>query len=345
MFVINPVEDITQSYKEFLNGVKIEQLAIDLSNPSYLVVIRAIDWDSANFARGIQFPLSDAPALIKYSASEFSPVSPTPSKHIRLATPSVFRSLNPDENSELIADKLDSALVEQLDWNREGTTPTEFLKKSLRESQFDFEQANAHITLTLSGADRWMYCASIAPENNRKRKKQRENLSTNYDFMTRIDNPSNFAKQLGYDFGKQVKIKADFQCNSSALFEIGSAAVKEHIANSLARFATTQELSTVAKSVAAEALARHKEGPDGYSIFIDHGPVLYLESKNIAPFIAGIPKFREGEFLPFVKQIEYEEQKEYRFVTSIQFHTPKNDAFNLIVSDELRNLMTPLGFV
>ncbi len=345
MFVINPLEDIAQSHPEFLNGVKIEQVAIDPNNPSYSLVIRSIDWDSADFARGIQLPPSDVPALIKYSASQFSPVSATPSTHIRLATPIVFRGLNPDKHSELIADKLDSILVEQLDWKRKGTTPTEFLKKSLRESPVDFEHANAHITLTLSGPDEWMYCTSISPDTRRQRMKQRDNLSANYDFMTRINNPSNFAKQLGYDFGKQVRIEEDFQCSAPELFSIVSPPTKEYIENTLACYSTTHGLSMAEKSVLAAAHARHKERPGGYSIFIDHGPVLYLETKNIPPFIAGIPQFREGDFLPFVKQIEYKAQQEYRFVASIEFHTPKNNTFDLVVSKELRKLMTPLGYV
>ena len=92
------------------------------------------------------------------------------------------------------------------------------------------------------------------------------------------------------------------------------------------------------------ALARHKATPDGYVIHVSHGTVIYLAGDRIGPFIAGRPELRKAEFLPFVKQIEYAEQQEYRFVISVQFHAPKKDTFDLGVSAELRNLMTPLGY-
>ena len=84
----------------------------------------------------------------------------------------------------------------------------EFLKKRMRERQYEYEQTSTRVTITLSGPSHLMYCMSIAPDTSHKSKLQRKHLSTNYDFMTRINNPARFAKQLGDDFGKQVKIKA-----------------------------------------------------------------------------------------------------------------------------------------
>ena len=84
-------------------------------------------------------------------------------------------------------------------------------------------------------------------------------------------------------------------------------------------------------------------------IHVVHGAVVYLESDRIAPFIAEIPEFHAGRILPFVKQIDYEEQQEYRFVISVLLPTPINNNTNntiyLAVSDELRSLMTPLRAV
>ena len=54
------------------------------------------------------------------------------------------------------------------------------------------------------------------------------------------------------------------------------------------------------------------------------------------------PEGEGGSIIPFVKRKKYKEQQEYRFVVSVQFHSPKEDTFALKVSDELRNLMTPI---
>ena len=47
-----------------------------------------------------------------------------------------------------------------------------------------------------------------------------------------------------------------------------------------------------------------------------------------------------GSIIPFVKRKKYKEQQEYRFVVSVQFHSPNKDTFNLKVSDAFRNLMS-----
>ena len=288
---VQSMQDAGLSKEELLNGVKIEEIAID---PTFVVVFRAIDWESANFARDIQLPSSQAPTLIKYSAAEHSPVSSTPSKHIRIATPAVFRRLEPDKNSDLIADTLDSAVVDKLDWGKEGSTQMEFLKKRMLDRKHELDQINARITLTLTVPAHFMYCTSIATETTRNRINQRKHLSTNYDFMTRIDNPTQFAKQLGCDFGKHAIISENFQCDYPELFARASPQVRNYIENALTKLASTEGISSDYNSALAEAFARHKASPCAYTIHVSHGAVVYMDGYRIKPFLAGIPEFRRA---------------------------------------------------
>ena len=335
----HPIQTGGLSQEELLHGVDIENIGLDASDPTYVLVTRRIDWENASFARRIQFQSSPAPALIKYSAAEYSPVSSIPAKHIRLATPAYFRRLEPNKNSTLIADELDSAFVDKLNWRKRGSAQMEFLKKRMNEL------TNVDVTLTLSGPKHLMYCTSIAPESSHLKKKQQEHLSASYDFMTGINNPTLFATQLGHAFAKQVKINDDFKCNFPGLFAIASVLVKDHIENSLTHLVSNEGISGSAKSAFTNALARHKETANGYTIHVSHGAVVYLDGDTIGTFLADIPEVRKADFLPFVKQTEYAEQQEYRFVISVQYHEPRIDTYDLVVSDELRTLMTSLGAV
>ena len=46
----------------------------------------------------------------------------------------------------------------------------------------------------------------------------------------------------------------------------------------------------------------------------------------------------------FVKDKEYEVQQEYRFVVSVNFHSPSEKAIWLKVSEDLKRFMSPLSF-
>ena len=345
IMTLHPKQNGGLSQDELLHGVEIEDIRMDANNPTYVLVTRRIDWENARLPRRIRFQSSPAPALIKYSAAKFSPVSSSPAKHIRLATPAFFRHLEPNKNSALIADELDSAFVDKLNWGKEGRTEFEVLKKWFRDRQSRYELTNFDVTLTLSGPKNLMYCTSIAPESRHERKKQQKHLSKNYNFMTRIDNPTCFATQLGYEYAKQVKINEDLKCKFPELFALESPLVKDHIEKSLKHVISNEGISASAKSVFTESLARNKETANGYIILVDHGTVVYLDGGKIGPFISGIPEIRRAEFVPFVKHTEYTEQQEYRFVISVKYHEPKIDTFDLVVSDELKSLMTPLGTV
>ena len=322
---------------------ELEGAAINVKQPSYFVVIQRVNWEKAPFARDIPLPPSQPKRLIKYSKAKWSPVSSCPAKQIQLARSSFYRELEPDKNSELIGDELDSAFIAKLDWRKKGVSTMEFLKKRLRTSLPGLEHTDSRIALTFTAPGSWMYCTSIDPGSNSKRQIQKKHLSLNYDFMTNIDNLPSFAQQLGSDFGQQCEINNTFMRSIPEYSSLMSSITKKTIDNTLKNFLAIEGISECTKKNLTNAVAQLKATPEAYTIHISHGAVAYLERDSIACLMAEIPDFHNAATLSFLKQIDYAEQQEYRFVISVQLHTPKIDKFYLTVSDELRNLMTPLG--
>ena len=253
---------------------------------------------------------SKSDTLIKYSEARFSPVSSEPAGHIRLATPSYYQELEAGENSELIADDREGIYIESLNWRNQGSVVMENFRQRSTASLPGLRY-NLKAKITWARDDFWMYCASIDPNINYKRKKQMKHLSSSYNFMTKIEKPSEFAKQLGRDVGKQIEFDRDLKCDNFGL----------HI---LASFSRKQN------DFLGDAL-----------ITVDHGPIIYLDEDKRQKLLNDYEEY-SGSIIPFVKRKKYKEQQEYRFVGSVQFHSPNKDTFNLKVSDEFRNLMAPI---
>ncbi len=188
------------------------------------------------------------------------------------------------------------------------------------------------MTLELDSGS-WLYCTSIDPKVNDQRIIQMKRTNPEYNFMTKIDEPTAFAQQLGYDFGRQIKSNRDLKCDLQGAHLLTSALARE-------------------------------SGIGGFSIFVYHGPVIYLEEKEKPEFISRasektgnhillikgekceVPQEYEmgNQVVLFVKDKEYEVQQEYRFVVSVNFHSPSKKAIKLKVSDNLKRFMSPLSF-
>ncbi len=321
---------------------ELEGTAINVK-PSYFVVIQRVNWEKVPFARDTHLPPSQPKRLIKYSKAKWSPVSSCPAKTIQLARSSLYRELEPVNHSEWIRDELDSAFIAKLDWRKKGVSTMEFLKKRLRASLPGLEHTDSSIVVKFTAPGSWTYCTSIDPGSNSKRQIQKNHLALNYDFMTNIDNVPSFALQLGSDFGQQCEINNTFMVTLPKYSSLMSSITKKTIDNTLKNALAIEGISECTKKNLTNAVAQLKATPEAYTIHISHGAVAYLERDSIACLMAEIPDFDNAALLPFVKQIDYAEQQEYRFVISVQLHTPRIDKFNLAVSDELRTLMTPLG--
>ena len=253
---------------------------------------------------------SKSDTLIKYSEARFSPVSLEPADCIQLATPSYYQKLEAGKNSELIADNREGVYIESLDWRNRGSVAMEALKKNVTASLPGLRY-NLKAKITWARRDFWMYCASINPNINYKRKKQMKHLSPNYNFMTKIKEPSEFAKQLGRDVGKQIELDRDLECDYPYWHMI------------------------------AFQVRKQSEFLGDYLIAVDHGPVIYLADDKIEKLLNKYSEEHRASIVPFVKRKKYKKQQEYRFLISVQFHSPKQDTFYLKVSDELKNLMAP----
>ena len=282
---------------------------------SYSVKVCFVDLQS--IMRGIKNSYSESDMLIKYSEAKYSPVSPEPADHIRLATPSYYQNLEVEENSELIKDDLEGSYIEHLNWNRKGSYSLEAFKKNISGPPLYAGNSSVSLKLTWARKGFWMYCTSINSNMKYKRTKEMRSFSPNYDFITKIEKPSEFAKQLGRDVGKHISLHDNLKCDSPGLYIITSASKKEFI-------------------------AKHGVGIGKHLIFVNHGPVIYLDEDKIQKFMNNIPNVEDGSIIPFVKRKEYKNQQEYRFVVSVQWHSPTEDILDLQVSDYLRDFMSPI---
>ena len=287
------IKPVDQSFEQILSPGHEFQSMFTATDLSYTVKVCFVDLQST--MRGINHSYSDSDTLIKYSEAQYSPVSPEPADHIRLATLSYYRNLKVEANSELLRDDLEGAYIERKNLG-------EYVRVKNKK-------------VLLHGC--WIYCVSIDPNTNYKRSDQRVNLSSDYDFITKIEKPSEFAKQLGRDVGKHISVHNNLKCDLPGLHMITSATKKELI-------------------------AKHGVGIGEHLIFVNHGPVIYLNEDKIQEYMNNIPNVEGGSIIPFVKREKYENQQEYRFVVSVQWHSPNEDILDLQVSDEIRNLMSPI---
>ena len=295
-----------------------------VGNLSYTVRICFVDLTT--IVSGINFhSYSESDTLIKYSEARFSPVSSKSANSIQLATPSYYRNLNPKTNSEFIADNLESAYRERLSWQNQGSVGMETLKESLASSPFNFtDNVSIEVTNVLL-SEFWMYCTSIAPYLRDDMEEQMKDLSPSYNSITKIENPSKFAEQLGRDVGKQIELHRDFEFNPSGWeFRDFYGEVLDMISFRLGEQSSGEQ------------------GKVDYLISVNHGPVIYLAEDEIEESIINVQKGSSGAIIPFLKRKKYEEQQEYRFVIRVRCHSPNENPFYLKVSDELRNLMKPI---
>lgn len=288
-------------------GQKFESM-FTIKDPSYTVKVCFVDLQYIVW--GNRHSYSESDTLLKYSKAKYSPISTDPSDHIRLATPSYYQNLDVEENSELIRDDLEGSYKEHLNWKKKGSHGMEAIKKNIKGPPLYAGNSSLSLKITWASKDFWMYCASIDPNTNHKRMEQMENLSSGYDFMTKIESPTEFAKQLGRDVGKYISNHKILKCNQPGFL---------------------YNMTLTANKFKEKHL-----------ISVDHGPIIYLSDDKIQEVLNKIPNVYVGSIIPFVKQEKYENQQEYRFVVSVQWHRQTENILDLPVSNDLRKLLSPI---
>lgn len=310
--------DVGVFWRDPLPGFVLGSEITYFESPSYTVVVRNVDWKNLQFPTWIDSPISQPTSLIKYSMAEHSPVSENPTDYIQLGTPSYFRFVKAEQGSELMADELESAYVETLDWRKHGSSMMESMKDRFASSFLSVPN-DARQKMKWTRDDVLIYCTSVAPETSYDRELHEESISSNYDFATRIVRPSCFAAELGHLFGKQIDYENDLSADLPG----------RHMLATLAR-------------TRAHCLGE-------YLIIVNHGSVLYLPEEEIETAMNPQNSTGYNQILPFLKRKTYEGQQEYRFVIDVQFHRIGNHTededgtFLLKISEKLRDLMSPIG--
>ena len=309
-----------------------------MKEQSYIVMEHFVDLNG--IMRDVHHSYSESDTLIKYSKKEHSPVSLVPSDLIRLGAHNSYGDYINDPG--LVGDDSEGEYMETHDWTKRENRWSEARKKRLiGESPILDDTTLRNIkfkmstTWTLSSGS-WLYCTSIDPKLNSQRIIQMKMTDPAYNFMTKIDKPSTFARQLAYDFGKQIDSNRDLKCDSPGWHTLASAVSKQ------------SEIGN-------------------YSISVYHGPVIYLEKKEAAEFIScasekvgnignlfvngkaaefiDSPSVKVGNIvILFVKDKKYQVQQEYRLVVSVNFHSPSGKGICLEISDDLRKFMSALYF-
>ncbi|RKU22657.1 hypothetical protein C6500_03930 [Candidatus Poribacteria bacterium] len=277
---------------------------------SYTVQVRFVDLQT--IISGVQHSYSKPDRLIKYSKAEHSPVSSKSADFLKLATPLYYRELEVETNSELIADDLESTYIKHGNWNDEERAVIKRVEKSVTKNLLSF-RTNTTFCFRIEVNNFCMYCTSIDPGLSYEREKQMKNLSLDYDCMTKIEKPPEFAEQLGRDVGKHISLQNDLEIDFSQ-------APILHTLGSFHRKLTA--------------------GMGEYLVLVDHGPVIYLDESEIVEVVKEDSEANGANIIPFVKRGKYQEQQEYRFLVRVHGLIIDKTEFYLKVSDELRKLMS-----
>ena len=256
-------------------------------------------------------------SLIKHSKSQHTPVS---ADNIQLATPAYYQELETKANSELLADELEGtfSLIHPLNMpDKHHDIPSE---------------RKFRLNIKLNFDSYWMYCTSIDPLKNTLRKEQAEHLDSNYDCMAKIGNLSEFAMQIGLDFAEQIDFRNDLKVISNSGSQNSVQRIKKGIEKDFGRVGE-------------------------HIIFVRHGPVTYADNiKELSLSPVSLDELRAGieydvdrkviqqiaHITPFLKLPNYQKQQEYRFIIWDLSYMPNNRRFYLKISNELRNLVSPI---
>ena len=229
--------------------------------------------------------ITTSPAVVKFSEGQHA-ISKAPC--VQLSVPQVYRDRQ--DLPRGIRDPLDAAYLERYDYDR-------FLDIYGRPAP-RIRTPSASVTLTRAVHGCWLFCTSIQPADDEQMTALAQRFP-DYDCATMIDDPSEFAVQLGLDFGRLVRHEV-------------------------------VHLDTLVQ------LVRQRTRPLGLSVVnVYHGPVFY--PSDPAAFLNQYPDELRGQVLPFVKNKEFEEDQEYRFAVSV-FGIPSSQIVRFPTSNEIRAL-------
>lgn len=210
-------------------------------------------------------------------------------KKIRISKPALFRKygegliLDPAEayashtevDTEIIDDPHELASEQLL--NEEFAEASELLQSNFKHTRRS-KKTSHKTTYSLSfGKNGWIFSTSIEPESQEEKEKWRESMPDEYDHVSYIHRPREFARALG----------------SMVAEQLGPQGQVENLNHSFDEIVKTR--------------TSHR------SQVIYHGPVIYVDD----PYVMISNASSKAEFIlrsNFVKGVEFQDQREYRFV-------------------------------
>ncbi len=263
-------------------GVTVESAFVNDGAKRFLVIVHQVALNSDSSP--------ETPAVVKFSERQYALPH---SQSIQLATPEFYRCC-PGEDLG-IRDEKEASYIRKMDLKR-------FLETYNPQSDLAKAYVQGSTELTFAQDDCWMFCTSVRPTTKGLARQLGGRISEDYECGAVIDNPSEFARELGVTFGTHL---ADADLRLGGL-------------DTVARYSLTltPELG--------EMVVR-----------VYHGPVVYTD--NPAAIVESYPEERRAAVVPFLKRSQYSYQREYRFVVETHGEAVKQ-ALSLPVSDDLRRL-------
>ena len=182
------VEDIpiTKDFRRMSDGLYYRtEYSVRVNGPSaFRVYVRRVNVSSRTFLDG-------TPEVVRFSQSEYAIPN---SGNIRLRTTAYYREWEENDGCG-IGDSEEATLRRNSD----------FATFQREAGQIPISGAH-HIQLTLTHRKEcWVLCTSIAPTSRTEKDSMRASVCQGYDTATLITDPSEFAKQLGIDFGNALR--------------------------------------------------------------------------------------------------------------------------------------------
>ena len=267
-------------------GIAVESAFVNDGARRSMVVVHRVALNGGS-------PSETPPAVVKFSKPRYAlPFS----CRIQLATPEYYRKY-PGEDIG-IRDEKEASYSKKMDLKR-------FMDRyGPQRSNFGLQTGWGSAELTFGRDDCWMFCTSLKPTTAGKARQLGSRLSEDYDGVTVIGDPSEFARELGVTFGTHLE-DTDLRLRGLGI---------------LARYTLPPELAATV-------------------VWVHHGRVVYTDEP--AAIVESYPEERRALIVPFLKRSQYAYQQEYRFVVATHGEAVEK-VLRLPISDDLRAL-TQMG--
>ena len=230
-------------------------------------------------------------SVLKYSEKQYSPFL---ADNIRFSTPECFRTLNISPGSELTKDELEATREKYIPIDLPSELHNE-LAKSYNAKPSEFM---TRLKLTSRSNDCWIYstASNFIPVVS---------ISSDYDCITRIDNPHEFALLIGKNFAETICSKTGF--------------VEKHL-----------EYRSRGKDFETYNRIRESNKWVGEKVIVVHGFVEYTYDES---------DDYNGP-IQFIKRSAYKLQQEYRFSVQLLGFSMKKPYVDIETPSDAKSLIS-----